>query len=167
MLGNCGTDARLRVMTGDEIESSDEGDGRDAYQDSFSECRAQSLLSLGNWIALIHPICAEIVSDVKHLDVGEAHPAQRIVGRLDVRTMAPGATTTIDHDELLSGQRLNACAQLLEADLAGTRTDVLGTGNMCLLVQNVGADLDHQRLFALRGLKDFDKFVGIDQLRTG
>jgi len=91
-------------MTGDEIESSNDGDRRDAYQDSFSECRAQSLLSLGNWIALIHPICAEIVSDVEHLDVGEAHGAQRVVGRLDVRTMAPGATTAIDHDELLSGR---------------------------------------------------------------
>lgn len=103
MLGNSGADARPPVMTGDGIKSSDDGDGRGAYQNCFSECRAQSLLSLGNWIALIHPICAEIVSDVKHLDVGEAHRAQRIVGRLDVRTMAPGATTAIDHDELLSG----------------------------------------------------------------
>src|ERR1017187_5285199 len=127
------------------------------------ERRAQSLLSLGNWIALIHPIGAEIVSDVEHLDVGEAHGAQRIVGRLDVRTMTPGATATINHDELFSGKRLNARAQLLAADLAGTRTDVLGTGNMCLLVQNVGANLDQQRLFPLRGLKDLDEFFRIDR----
>ena len=103
MLGNCGADARPRVITGNEIESSDDGDRRDAYQNFLSKCRTQSLLSLGNCIALIYPIGAEIVSHVKHLDVGEAHRAQRIVGRLDVRTMAPGATTAIDHDELLAG----------------------------------------------------------------
>src|ERR1019366_8533541 len=102
------------------------------------ERRAQSLLSLGNWIALIHPIGAEIVSDVEHLDVGEAHGAQRIVGRLDVRTMAPGATATINDDELFPGERSNARLQLLEADFAGTRTDVLRTGNMCLLVKHMG-----------------------------
>ena len=75
MLGKCGTDASPPVMTGDEIESSDDGDRRDAYQNSFSECRAQRLLSLGNWIALIHPICAEIVSDIERFDIGEAHRA--------------------------------------------------------------------------------------------
>ncbi len=72
MLTDDGPDANLPVMTGDKIESSDDGDRSDAGQNSFRECRAQSLLSLGNWIALIHPICAEIVSDIEHLDVSEA-----------------------------------------------------------------------------------------------
>ena len=103
MLGNRGTDASPSVMTGNEIKPRDDGDSRDTGQNSISECRTQRLLSLGNWIAPIHPICTEIVRDIEHLYVGEAHGAQRVVGRLDVRTMAPGATTAIDHDELLSG----------------------------------------------------------------
>ena len=75
MLSDDGPDASPPVMTGNKIESSDDGDRSDAGQNSFRECRAQSLLSLGNWIALIHPICAEIVSDIERFDIGEAHRA--------------------------------------------------------------------------------------------
>jgi hypothetical protein len=70
--------------------------------------------------------------------------------------MAPRATSAIDNDELASGQSLHTFTQLLYAALAGSRADVLGTGNMCLLVKNVGPHLDHEWLFALGGLKDLD-----------
>jgi hypothetical protein len=75
VLGDFGRSAGPPVMTGDEVKARDDGDRRDAGQNSFPDCRAQSLLSLGNWIALIHPICAEIVSDIEHFDIGEAHRA--------------------------------------------------------------------------------------------
>jgi len=90
-------------MTGDEIESSDDGDRHDAGQNSFPECGAQSLLSLGNWIAPTHPIGTEVVRDIKHLDVGESHSLQRVGGGLDVRAVVPRATAAVDDDELLSG----------------------------------------------------------------
>ena len=103
VLGGFGRSAGPPVMTGDEVKSRDDGDRRNADQNFSPESRAQSLLSLGNWIALIHPIGAKIVGDIEHLDVGEAHGAQRVVGRLDVWTMAPGATATVNNDEFVSG----------------------------------------------------------------
>jgi hypothetical protein len=81
---------------------------------------------------------------------------ERVVGRLDGRTMAPWATSAIDNDELASGQSLHTFTQLLYTDLARSRADVLGTRYMRLLVKNVGPHMDYERLFSLGGLKDLD-----------
>src|ERR1039458_7854110 len=90
------------------------------------------LISLGNRVALIHPVRAEIVGDIEHLHVGKTQRAQGVVGRLDGRAMAPWATSAIDHDELSFGQSLHPLPQLLQPVLVGSRADVLGAGNMRL-----------------------------------
>ena len=123
-----------------EIESNHEGGRRDADNNDFPQMsgsarEARFSVSLGSRIALVHPVCAEIVSDVEHLDVRESHRAQRVVGRLDVGAMAPRATAAINNDELVPGQRLDALAQRLQAAFAGGRPDVFGTGNMRLRVK--------------------------------
>src|ERR1022692_3571168 len=78
--------------------------------------------------------------------------------------MVPGATATVDHDKFVSGERLNARTQLLEATVTGGGTNVLRQGNMRLRVKHVGTNLNHQWLFSL-GLKDLDQFVGVDKSR--
>ena len=118
-----------------QVESESDSDDRNPnnsclLQMSLVDQRDQLLFSLGSWIALIDPIGAEIVSNIKHLDVGETHRTQGVAGRFDVRAMAPRAATAIKNDELVSGQRLNPLAQLLQAAVAQGRTKVLGSGNM-------------------------------------
>jgi hypothetical protein len=162
-LGESGCSARPLVIMGDEVKSGDDCDCRDADQNSSPEW-TQRLLSLGDWITFAHPICAEILRDVEHLHVGEAHRVQSVVSGFDVWTMAPGTTAAINEDECFSRKRLNARAQLLKAGLTGSGADVLGAGNMCLFEENVGADLDHERLFSFRCLKELDQVFRVDQL---
>src|SRR5208337_5665301 len=119
------------------------------------------LFSLGDWIALLHPVRAKIFRNIEHFHVGKTQRSQCIIGWLDVRTMAPWATSAIDDDELLSGQRLHTLTQLLYAAFVGSRADVLGPGNMRLLVKNVGPHLNHEWLFAFGRLKDFNQFVRV------
>jgi hypothetical protein len=118
VLGDGGADASPPVMMGNEIKSRGDGDRGDTGQNSFSECRAQKLLSLGNWIAFLDPVHPEIARNIEYLHIGKAHCVQRVVGRLDVRTMVPRATSAIDNDELVSGQSLHTFTQLLYAALA-------------------------------------------------
>ena len=99
------------MVTIQEIESNHDGDRRDTDNNDFPQMsqvheRSQTSVSLGRGIALVHPVRAKIVSDVEHLNVRETHRAQCIVGRLDVRAVAPRATAAINNDELVSGQRL-------------------------------------------------------------
>lgn len=133
---------------------------------SLIEAGSRALLSLGNGIALIHPVRTEIVEDIKYLHVGKTERVQGIVGRLDVRAVAPRTTATINNDEPASGESLYTFTQLLYAALAGSRADVLRTGNMCLLVKHVGANLDHEWLFVVAGLEGLDWFFRLDQLRA-
>ena len=77
--------------------------------------------------------------------------------------MAPWATLPIDDDELLSRQRLHPLPQLLQPALVGSRADVLGAGNMRLLVHDVRPHMNQEWLFALGGLQDFDQFFRVDQ----
>lgn len=156
------------MVTIQEIESNHDGDRRNADNDDFPQMsrvrkRSQISVSLGGGIALVHPIRAEVVGDVEHLDVGETHRAQGIVGRLDVRTVAPGATTAIDHDELVPGQGRNPLAQLLQAAFAGGRPDVFSSGNMRLGVKHVRSDLDDEWLCTCRSLEEFNQFIGIEE----
>jgi hypothetical protein len=92
---------------------------------------------------------------------------QGVVCGLDVGTMTPRATSTIDKDELVSRQRLDALAQLLHSGVTGGGADVLRTGNVRLRVKDVGADLNHQGVLGLGGLKSFDQILGIDEPRAG
>src|SRR5215469_4562 len=55
---------------------------------------------LHNRIAFLHPVGAEILRDIKHLELGEAEIGQRAPGGGDVGAMVPGAAAAIDDDLL-------------------------------------------------------------------
>lgn len=173
MLRRCDSQARRHpVVTIQEIESNHDGDRRNADNNDFPQMsrvreRSQISVSLGGGIALVHPVRAEVVGDVEHLDVGETHRAQGIVGRLDVRAMTPRATAAINNDELVSRQRLGTLAQRLQAAFAGGRPDVFSSRNMRLGVQHVRSHLDNKRLFPRGRLEDFDQFVGLRSCDLG
>lgn len=153
----CGRDHQARgdgAMTIQHIEPNHDGDGHDAGHNLFLQMslvheRDQVSFSPGSWIAFIHPVRAEIVRDVKHPDIAETHRTQCIVGRLDVRTMAPRTTSAINNDEFVSRERFNALAQLLDTARTGGRSDVFRARDMRLRVEHMGTDLNHQWLFAL------------------
>src|SRR5579864_5392575 len=112
-----------------------------------------SLIALRNGIAFFDPVSAEIIGDVQRLHVGEAQRTQRIIRRLNVWAMAPGATSTIDNNEPVPRQGFDAFAQSLETVLSRSRADVLRTRNMRLRIEHVRANLNHQWFFALGGLE--------------
>src|SRR3954466_4099073 len=71
----------------------------------------QDLFSLRSGISLVHPVCAEVVSNVEHLHVRESQRMQGVIGRFNVRTMPPGAASAVQNDELVSRQGADALAK--------------------------------------------------------
>src|ERR1035437_3184901 len=91
-----------------------------------SRCWVQKLFSPGDRITLIHPVRAEIVGDVQHLDVGKSQRAQGIVGGLHVGTMAPRATAAVENDQLRSrgdATRLRSCCKPVSLDAGPMYSD--------------------------------------------
>src|ERR1017187_1265545 len=89
-----------------------------------SHCWTQRLFPLRDGIALVHPVCTEIVGDVEHLHVSKAHGLQRVICGLHVGAMAPGAAPAIQNDKLSSRQGIHALAELLYPALGRGRADV-------------------------------------------
>src|SRR3974390_3826745 len=81
-------------------------------------CRAQRLFSLGDRVALIDPVRAKIVGNIKDFCVRESHGMQGVVGRLHVGTVRPGTAAAIEDDELGSREGLDSLAALLQSRLA-------------------------------------------------
>src|ERR1035441_4139558 len=108
---------------------------------------ATRLLPFGYGIAFIRPVRSKILGDMEHFDVCEPHCAQRVVSRLGVGTVVPGATPAINDDEFCPRQRFDSLAQLLQTARAGGRTDVLRIRNVRLLKQSMKAHLNDQRFF--------------------
>src|SRR5450755_355073 len=132
-----------------------------------SRCRAQTLFSLRDGIAFVDPVCAEIVGNVEHLHVGEAHGLQCIVGGLHVGTMAPGAAAAIQNDKLSARQGLYALAELLYAALGRRWANVFRPRDVRLGEQNVGAHLDHEWLIFPWALGELYQIFGVDQTGGG
>lgn len=57
------------------------------------------LLALFNGESPIDPISAEIIRDIKDLQLCETHAVKGFVSRLQGRAMVPGAAPAIEHDE--------------------------------------------------------------------
>lgn len=84
----------------------------------------EALLTFLNGKSLIHPVLAEIVRDVEHLQLGEAHAMEGLVSRLYSRAMGPRAAATIENDESPVGERFHALSQLLDYFFPGGRANV-------------------------------------------
>ncbi len=92
------------------------------------------------------PVCAEIVWDVEGLCVGEAHGAEEIVGGLHIGAVRPGTASAIEDDGLVARQWVDASAEALKGGRVGGGADVFGVGNVGLRVEDVGSDVDEERL---------------------
>src|SRR5215472_11131169 len=101
----------------------------------------RDLIALRHRVAFIHPVSAEVVSDIQDLHVGKTHGCEDVIRWFDVGTMAPGATPAIDDDELFARQGLYSLAQLLLTGCTGSGADVLRTRNMRLGIEHMGPDL--------------------------
>src|SRR5579864_2170794 len=141
---------RVRPRIKESSEGKRDGSKRDE-QILFHE-KTKRLVSLCHRITLIYPVGPEVVGNIQNLYVGEAHRMQGVIRWLNVGAMAPGTTSTINEDRLVSRQGLNSLAQLLNGRITGSGADVLRAGNVGLRVKHVRANLYHQRFFALRGL---------------
>jgi hypothetical protein len=84
----------------------------------------KDLLALFNGKPLIDPVLAEIVGDIKNLQLCEAHAVKGFVSRPQGRAMVPGAAPTIENDEFLTGQRFHALSQFLQLLWLGSRSNV-------------------------------------------
>src|SRR5579864_3572125 len=93
------------MMTDREIESRHQDDQAQNAKNSFFQYAhlfqeaPRYLVPFGNRITFFDPVRPEVVCNIENLHVGEAHCAHRVIGRLDVRTMAPGTTSAIKNDE--------------------------------------------------------------------
>src|SRR5450631_1189117 len=132
-----------------------------------SRCWTQRLFSLRDGIAFVDPVCAEIVGNVEHLHVGEAHGLQGVICGLHVGAMAPGAAPAIQNDELSARQGLYALAELMYAALGRRGANVFRPWDVRLREQNVRTHLDHERFIFPGVLDEFYETFGVDQAGGG
>jgi hypothetical protein len=122
------------------------------------------LLTLFKGITLIHPVRAQIVGNVKDLQICETQVTEGFVSGLYVRATAPGAASTIDNDKPVSGEPFQSLAQLLHRCFVGGRTIVFGSREMGLGVRKSKAYINEEWSFAFGRLEDFDQVLSVDEI---
>lgn len=147
-----------------EVNNAEQHNRRKGGDNYPSVGRAQKLFSPRGGVAVIHPIRAEIVSNVENLDIGESHGAQCVIGRLDRRAVAPRAASAVQNDELRPRQGRDALPQLLQPRFTRSRANVLRAWDVRLRKQNVRAHLDDERLLLARGLEQLHQVLGTNEL---
>src|SRR5215469_6286428 len=111
----------------------------------------RALLSFGDRITFVGPVCAEIVDNVEDLQLLESHPAEIVVCGRYIWTLAPGTTSTIEHDVLRPRQGFSPLAKSLDAFGTRGRTDVFRSRDVCLGIEHLGTNVKDQRLVPLGG----------------
>jgi hypothetical protein len=96
--------------------------------------------------------------NVEYLQFLKAHVAKLVIRRHDIWTLAPGTTSTIEHDELRPRQRFGPLAKFPDAFGTGGRTDIFRSRDVRLSVEHMGTNLKDERLVTLGRLQDGHQF---------
>lgn len=90
---------------------------------------------------------------------------EEIVGGLHVGAVRPGAASAVEDDGFVARQLVDASAEALKGGGIGRRADVFGVGDVSLCVEDVGSDVDEERLFPFRRVQDFHEVVDHHRMR--
>jgi hypothetical protein len=113
-------------------------------------------------VAVGGPVGAEIVGEVEHAQMREAHAVEKRPGWGDVGAVGPGAASAIKKDRLAARQRANAGAKDIQAGGGGRGASVFGAGDMRLVEEHVGADLEDEIRVRI-GLELLVEGFGLDE----
>jgi len=90
------------------------------------------------------PVGAEVVGNVEHASLGESEAVEEGPRGGDIWAVGPGAASAVEEDGLGAGQPLDAGAEGIEAGGAGGGSGVFGAGNVGLVEEHTGADLEDE-----------------------
>src|SRR4051812_31062960 len=110
-----------------------------------------------NWMALVDPIRAEVVSDVQHFDVLEAELLQFREGRPHIWTMVPRAASAIDDNLFILRHTLHAVTKHFDAARVVCWPNVFRAFNVRLRIENPRSNIQDQQFAALIRLQNADQ----------
>src|SRR6185312_8269614 len=129
------------------------------------QTRRAAILAVNNRIALLRPVGAEIVRDIKNLQLRKAHLAQGAPRGGDIGAMIPGTAAAIDDHRLGLVERPGRDLQRRNAVVLVARAGIDGARDMGFVIHFPEADLQDGWLVA--SLERRGEFFRLDQRGFG
>jgi hypothetical protein len=131
---------------------------------NYISLRHSFLTASGDWVSFIDPIGAEVIGNIENFHVGEAESMQLPIRGPDIRTLIPRAAPTVDDEEPTPLESLHAIPECLESRILAASTNILRSGDMCLGVEDMRTNLQHQGFLADGRAQHLNEFLRLQQL---